>query len=47
MVAELDARLEEASERLGPVVRWIDEGRLPADGVAAQFVRTRFQILLK
>ncbi len=46
-MAEFDQRMAEAAEVLAPVVRLMDEGRLPAEGTAADIVRTKYQIVLK
>ncbi len=47
VMEELDARMAEAADKLAPVVRMMDEGKLPSEGRAAQVIRTKYQIVLK
>lgn len=46
IVSDLEDKLEEARTKLRPIVEMIDEGKIPM-GYMAEFVKTRYQIILK
>lgn len=47
IVADFEAKMAEASERLQPVLDAIQDGLLPADSSAANYVKIKHQLILK
>ncbi len=47
IAADFAAKLHHAEEKLAPVIRLMEEGKLPAEGKAADFIRTKLQVVLK
>lgn len=46
IINDFEVKLTEANEVLKPIVNLINEGQIP-DGPAAEYVKTKYQIILK